>query len=252
MTKRKSPRDAGMPREIASAVAQCHAWLNNNARPPKVVDDLSPEQRSIALEKCRTDPHLLVSMGAAADEDPESRTGLVRTLLAELVVAKQVDEFPDLRRSALEAERAEAVLFDDARTRKALPLLEHGLQGLALLKEESEDRRVALPRLGCEMGDRMTRIGLLHHLESVLRVVIAQSRMAMGADPPRGLAELKTFRAWWSSQLNAGGFSYVEIASLLGYEAEKDQAARIRIRDAVRKNCRRGRERRAGARRPHP
>lgn len=88
-------------REIASAVAQCHAWLNNNARPPKVVDDVPPEQRSIALEKWRADPHLLVSMGAAADEDPESRAGLVRTLLAELVVAKQVDELPGPRRAAL-------------------------------------------------------------------------------------------------------------------------------------------------------
>lgn len=57
----------------------------------------------------------------------------------------------------------------------------------------------------------------------------------MGADPPHGLVKIKRFRAWSSSRLEAGGFSYLEIASLLGYEAN-EPVARTRLRDAVRKN----------------
>lgn len=237
MSKRKSPRDAGMPREIDSAVKRCHTWLNDNALPPKIVDSLSAEQRAIVLKMCRSDPRLLIALGAAEDEHPESRPGLVRALLAELLVAKQVDELHDLRTAALNAGRPEAFLFDDARTQRAIPLLERGLQGLALLKEETESRRIALSRVGCELGDRLASIGLLHHVESVLRVVLTQSRSAMGADPPRGLAELKKFRTWWSRRLALAGFTYGEIGALLGYELAPDPASRMRLRDAVRKNC---------------
>lgn len=243
VTERKSPRDAGMLQEIAASLTRCHEWLNKHALPPMVVDELSSNQQAILLENCTRDPHLLVTLGPAVGEAAGSQVALVRQLLRELIAAKQFDELPDLRQAATEAKRPDAILLDDDRTRKALGLLEQGLRGLALLREEAEDRQAALSRL-CRVSDHPTAmIALVQDSESLVQATIAHARGAMGADPPRSLAEFKTFRAWWAARLHTAGFTYGEIECLLGYTDSDDPDERLRIRDAVRKNCRRVGER---------
>lgn len=240
VTKQKSTRDAGVPAEIAAAIAQCHAWLNEHARPPRVLDDLPPEQRATIENLRRKDPRILVEMGPADGEDPKSQSTLVRELLRDLLTAKEFEELPERLRT-VGANDVSAVLLDDTKTRKALPLLERGLRGVQMLREEAEDRRAAMPRLGLESATNGRTLALVDEVERALQGLIVHARRMMGADPPRTLAEFARFRASWAACLNDAGFSYSQIELLLGHQSPSDEEGQTRLRDAIRKNCARRR-----------
>lgn len=223
MTKRKDPRDAKAFDWLPAAIAHAHAWLNTNAACPLgAVNGLMAAPLEDIIELYRKNPHLLLELGAPPGEAPTSRSGLVRALLRELLAAQSLDQRTDLLRKASGTRMHKAAFVDDTRTRKALPLLAHGLNGVALLAEEAKMRDTALKQVGAQSDFNELMCELVRRAEIALQQLHQHARLVMNVDPPRTLAELVAFRAQWTRLLYDGRFGYSEIEYLLGYEFPTD------------------------------
>lgn len=235
MTKRKSMRDAGIPAEIAAGIAHCHKWLNSNAAPPQILNDVPEEHRAMVMEAARANPARLIEMGPAEGEEPSSQTGLVRALLREQLALKQFEELPERLRLARAAGDPSAFLLDDSWMREAVPVLEGTLRTLDRLWGEAVKLHETLPRFGLESEPNLRTLQLVDAAGMAVHALLRHLRTPFGADAPRGMAELGVFRSTWTAQLLAAGFGCSEVPLFLGCPRPADSAATERLKDAARK-----------------
>lgn len=228
-------REAGIPTEIDAGIAHCHAWLNENAAPPGVLNDLPEESRAAALAAAREDPGLLADMGGAQDEDPSSKAGLVRRLLIAQLAMKRFDELPDRLHAARAVGDPSAFLLDDTTSREAVPILESFLGTLDEVWEDTVERHNTLPQFGLESEPNLRMLNLVESTGMAVQALLTHMRSSLGANVPRGLAELACFRSAWTARLSVAGFSCAEVPLFLGCSAPAEQIAEARVREAARK-----------------